>query len=117
MQALAEFTGGTLQHTGSPRHGIARNITWTHADELTEGLPTEMPVGWYHSWVVNAQNLALEWRVLATDHEGHPAAMRHTEHATWAVQFHPESVLTPHGRTLLANWAASSRRVRGGAAL
>lgn len=117
MQALAEFTGGTLQHTGSPRHGIARNITWTHTDELTDGLPTEMPVGWYHSWVVNAQNLALEWRVLATDHEGHPAAMRHTEHATWAVQFHPESVLTPHGRTLLANWAASSRRVRGGAAL
>lgn len=117
MQALAEFTGGTLQHTGTPRHGIARNISWTGSDELHLGLPPKMPVGWYHSWVVNTGTLPQAWKVLATDHEGHVAAVRHDRRPIWAVQFHPESVLTPEGFTLLDNWAASSRRVRGGAAL
>ncbi|MEY4172069.1 MAG: hypothetical protein RL485_439 [Bacteroidota bacterium] len=117
MQALAEFTGGTLQHTGAPRHGIARNVHWTGTDPLHRGLSAEMAVGWYHSWVVNARTLPSVWRVLATDHEGHVAAMRHELRPIWAVQFHPESVLTPEGSRLLDNWAASSRLVRGGAAL
>lgn len=105
MQALAEFSGGRLFHTGTPRHGIARPIKWTDADELQTGLPKEMPVGWYHSWVVNSLDLSDDWTLLATDHEGHLAAMRHAELPIWAVQFHPESVLTPQGSTLLANWA------------
>jgi anthranilate synthase component 2 len=117
MQALAEFTGGSLEHTGIPRHGIARPITWVASDALQDGLTNPMPVGWYHSWVVGRRNLPAQWRELAQDHEGHLAAMRHSEYPIWAVQFHPESVLTPNGQTLLKNWALSSRRVRGGAAL
>jgi anthranilate synthase component 2 len=105
MQALAEFSGGRLVHTGTPRHGISRPITWTDADELQTGLPKVMPVGWYHSWVVNTLELPDDWKLLAADHEGHVAAMRHAELPIWAVQFHPESVLTPQGSTLLANWA------------
>jgi anthranilate synthase component 2 len=104
MQALAEFTGGRLVHTGTPRHGISRPITWTHADELTDGLTAEMPVGWYHSWVVNNENLSNDWIVLAKYHEDHIAAMRHLKLPIWAVQFHPESVMTPEGGRLLANW-------------
>lgn len=104
MQALAEFTGGSLLHTGTPRHGIARHINWENSDHLREGLPNNMEVGWYHSWVVNNENLSNDWIVLAKDHEDHIAAMRHFKLPIWAVQFHPESVLTPEGGRLLANW-------------
>ncbi|MFM6999151.1 MAG: anthranilate synthase component II [Bacteroidota bacterium] len=116
MQALAEFTGGRLVHTGTPRHGIARPITWSEPFAFGTELPSPMKVGWYHSWAVDAQSLGPDWTVTATDHDGLPAALRHAKAAVWAVQFHPESVLSPSGPSLLAAWAASSRQARGGAA-
>jgi anthranilate synthase component 2 len=114
MQALAEFTGGRLVHTGTPRHGIARPTTWS--DAFFDGFwpSNPMNVGWYHSWAVDRNHLAPDWVVVATDHEGLPAAMRHRTAAAWAVQFHPESVLSPQGTELLAAWALSSRPIRGG---
>jgi anthranilate synthase component 2 len=105
MQALAEFTGGRLVHTGTPRHGIARPTTWTEAWVDGTTLPNPMLVGLYHSWAVDSESLGPEWSVTATDFEGLPAAMRHCTVPVWAVQFHPESVLTPQGGMLLSIWA------------
>ena len=118
MQALAEFRGGQLQHTGSPRHGIARTITWLHEDVLNQGLPKTMQVGYYHSWAVKARSITTEWTLLATDHEGLPAAIRHRTEAVLGLQFHPESVLTPLGKKLLETWAllVNSRPSPDGAA-
>jgi anthranilate/para-aminobenzoate synthase component II len=65
MQALAEFRGGQLQHTGSPRHGIARTITWLREDALNQDLPIAMQVGYYHSWAVKASSIAAEWTLLS----------------------------------------------------
>ncbi len=109
MQALAEFSGGRLLHTGTPRHGIARPVTWSAP--LTDGfdLPSPMTVGWYHSWAVDAGSLGPEWSVVAIDHEGLPAAMRCRAANAAAVQFHPESVLSPEGASLLQAWARSCR--------
>jgi Anthranilate/para-aminobenzoate synthases component II len=64
-----------------------------------------MQVGYYHSWAVKASSIAKEWTLLATDHEGLPAAIRHRTEAVWGLQFHPESVLTPLGKKLLESWA------------
>jgi anthranilate synthase component 2 len=111
MQALAEFTGGRLLHTGTPRHGIARPITWTEAWAGGVALPNPMMVGLYHSWAVDSESLGPEWLVTATDFEGLPAAMRHRSAPVWAVQFHPESVLTPQGPELLKAWAEFSASV------
>lgn len=111
MQALAEFTGGRLVHTGTPRHGIARPITWTEAWAGGVALPNPMMVGLYHSWAVDSARLSPEWLVTATDFEGLPAAMRHRSAPVWAVQFHPESVLTPQGPELLKAWAEFSASV------
>lgn len=111
MQALAEFTGGRLVHTGTPRHGIARPITWTEAWAGGVALPNPMMVGLYHSWAVDSARLSPDWSVTATDFEGLPAAMRHHSGLVWAVQFHPESVLTPQGPELLKAWAEFSASV------
>ena len=111
MQALAEFSGGRLVHTGVPRHGIARPITWTEAWAGGVALPNPMMVGLYHSWAVDSASLGPDWTVTASDHEGLPAAMRHRSAPVWAVQFHPESVLTPQGPELLKAWAEFSASV------
>jgi anthranilate synthase component 2 len=111
MQALAEFSGGRLVHTGVPRHGIARPITWTEAWAGGVALPNPMMVGLYHSWAVDSERLSPDWSVTATDFEGLPAAMRHRTAPVWAVQFHPESVLTPQGPELLKAWAEFSASV------
>jgi anthranilate synthase component 2 len=109
MQALAEFTGGRLVHTGTPRHGISRPITWSDAWANGHVLVSPMMVGLYHSWAVDSASLGPDWTVTASDHEGLPAAMRHRSAPVWAVQFHPESVLTPQGPELLTSWAKFSR--------
>jgi anthranilate synthase component II len=109
MQALAEFSGGRLVHTGIPRHGIARPITWSDAWANGHVLMSPMMVGLYHSWAVDSASLGPDWTVTASDHEGLPAAMRHRSAPVWAVQFHPESVLTPQGPELLTSWAEFSR--------
>ena len=77
-----------------------------------------MQVGYYHSWAVKARSITTEWTLLATDHEGLPAAIRHRTEAVWGLQFHPESVLTPLGKKLLETWAllVNSRPSRDGAA-
>lgn len=106
MQALAEFTGGRLVHTGTPRHGIARTITWSESFAAHHATPKPMHVGLYHSWAVDVHSLGPDWTVTATDHENLPAAMRHQSAPIWALQFHPESVLTPDGPELLQTWTA-----------
>lgn len=111
MQALAEFTGGRLVHTGTPRHGIARPITWTEAWAGGVALQNPTMVGLYHSWAVDSKSLSPDWSVTATDFEGLPAAIRHRSTPVWAVQFHPESVLTPQGPELLKAWAEFSESV------
>jgi anthranilate synthase component 2 len=109
MQALAEYSGGRLIHTGTPRHGIARPTNWTDTFVPQLRLQNPLMVGWYHSWAVDAKSLSPEWSIVATDFEGLPAAMKHQNSRVWAVQFHPESVLTPEGPKILKAWAEFSQ--------
>ena len=73
-------------------------------NDLFAGLPQTIEVGRYHSWVVNGENLPEELEVTARDANGQIMAMRHKTFDVQGVQFHPESVLTPDGETILRNW-------------
>ena len=72
-------------------------------DVLFDGLPDEIEVGRYHSWVVDP-NLPDELVATSVDQNGQLMSLRHKEYDVSAVQFHPESVLTPHGKQILENW-------------
>jgi anthranilate/para-aminobenzoate synthase component II len=63
-------------------------------------------VGRYHSLVVERESLPpeLEVTATATDDPSEIHALRHRTHPVWGVQFHPESVLTPHGKQILRNF-------------
>jgi anthranilate synthase/aminodeoxychorismate synthase-like glutamine amidotransferase len=102
-QSLAEAFGGTvIRH--EPVHGKTTVIE--HDGEgLFEGLPVPLTVGRYHSLVVSETGPEL---VETARGGGVLMAMRHRELPAYGVQFHPESVLTPDGQALLANFLAHS---------
>jgi anthranilate synthase component II len=105
MQALVEICGGSLYNQPKVMHGVAVDCIPTEpADPLFTGLPSHFPVGLYHSWAADPDTLPPSLRITARSAQGVIMAVRHTRFAACGVQFHPESVLTPAGATIMANW-------------
>lgn len=103
LQAIGEVFGGKLVNLDEVYHGIATKISIIREDLLFDGIPDEIEVGRYHSWVIDPD---LPESLIATsiDEQGQLMSLRHREYDVSAVQFHPESVLTPHGKRMLENW-------------
>jgi anthranilate synthase component 2 len=106
QQAIAEVFGGELYNLSRPMHGLATPIKVTDATEkLFAGMPETFNVGRYHSWVVSEKGLPDEIVVTAIDEKDNSImALRHKTYDVRGVQFHPESVLTEHGKQMLHNW-------------
>jgi len=106
QQAIAEVFGGKLYNLSRPMHGIATPIKVTDANEkLFAGLPNSFKVGRYHSWVVAQDSLPDVLTVTAIDEQDNSImALKHKQYDVRGVQFHPESVLTEHGRAMMQNW-------------
>ncbi len=103
-QAIAEAFGGSLSNLPKVYHGVQTPVRVTVDDCIFDGLGREIPVGRYHSWVVDPASLPGCLEVTAVSLEGHVMALRHRELDIRGVQFHPESVLTPDGKRMVGNW-------------
>lgn len=104
QQAIGEVFGGQLYNLPQVYHGVASKIHFSVKDEtLFSNLGTEMEVGRYHSWVVD-KNLPPSLEATSFDENGEVMSLRHREYDVRGVQFHPESVLTPLGKTIIKNW-------------
>lgn len=103
-QAIGEVFGGHLVNLSEVFHGVQTPIHIETDDYLFRGLPREIPVGRYHSWVVDDRDLPAELETTARSSEGQIMALRHKHLDVRGIQFHPESVLTPDGRTIIRNW-------------
>jgi len=106
QQAIGEVFGGSLINLEEVYHGIATKINIVKDDILFDGLSKKIEVGRYHSWVVD-ENLPDELEATSVDENGQIMSLRHKEYNVCAVQFHPESVLTPDGKKMLENWLKS----------
>lgn len=105
QQAIAEVYGGSLYNLARPVHGTATPLFITALDEpIFSGLPQSFPVGRYHSWAVSHEGFPDTLRVTAEDEKGVIMALSHKTLDVKGLQFHPESVLTQHGREMIANW-------------
>jgi anthranilate synthase component II len=112
-QCIGESFGGRLLNIEAPIHGKATPIEILDPSEpLFQGLPRRFSVGRYHSWVVRNEGLPDDIKVTAVDDAGSIMALRHTRLDICGVQFHPESILTEHGRTMLENWITHERAPR-----
>lgn len=109
-QAIGEAFGGSLINLDKVYHGIATPIdivqdkNGTPLSPLFSNINSQIEVGRYHSWIVDKETLPPCLTVTAWDKNGYIMAMQHNEYNVQGVQFHPESVLTPHGETIMRNW-------------
>lgn len=101
-QAIGEVFGGKLLNLKEVFHGVSTEIEIVANDPLFEKIPNKFKVGRYHSWIVKDLNDSLV--PLAYDDNKNIMALKHKDHDVWGVQFHPESILTEHGKTILKNW-------------
>ena len=111
-QAIGECFGAKLENLSRVYHGIRSTISITTPDYLFEGLPDRIDVGRYHSWVVSREDFPECLEITAMSDDGNIMALRHKEYDVRGVQFHPESILTPDGMTIISNWinTTSSKR-------
>jgi anthranilate synthase component 2 len=104
QQAIGASFGGSLSNLSKVYHGIATPVHLTNASSLFEGLPNTFNVGRYHSWVVNEKDLPSDLIITSKDDEGYIMSLEHATYDVKGVQYHPESVLTPEGAKIIANW-------------
>ena len=103
-QAIGEVFGAKLKNLSDVFHGVTTETTQVVDTPLFDGLPKHFLVGRYHSWVVESTNFPDCLEVIAESKKGLIMALRHKTHNIYGIQFHPESVLTPDGKKIMANW-------------
>lgn len=103
-QAIGEVFGARLTNLPHVFHGVQTPVRLTAPDYIFDGLPAEIAVGRYHSWVVEAEGLPPCLEVTAVSREGYIMALRHRDFDVHGIQFHPESILTPDGKRMIHNF-------------
>jgi anthranilate synthase component 2 len=103
-QAIGVEYGGTVDRT-EPVHGKASSVHHDGSD-LFAGVGDPFDAGRYHSLVVERDDLPAELELTAWTDDGLVMGTRHRELPRFGVQFHPESILTPDGPTIVRNFLA-----------
>ncbi len=103
-QAIGEVFGATLTNLSDVYHGVATEGTQFGIDPIFNGLPRRIVMGRYHSWVVSRNGFPDCLEITAESDDGQIMALRHRNYNIHGIQFHPESVLTPDGETIIKNW-------------
>jgi anthranilate synthase component 2 len=104
-QCLAHALGGEVVRAERIMHGKTSPIIH-QGRGLFAGLENPFPATRYHSLIVRRETLPAILEVTAWTPEGEIMGLKHRQHETWGVQFHPESILTPQGLALIANFTA-----------
>lgn len=103
-QAIGEAFGARLINLENVYHGVTSMIDVCAKDYIFDELEKNLEVGRYHSWIVDEHNLPDCFTVTAIDKDNKIMAMKHNEYDVHGVQFHPESILTPEGKTIVSNF-------------
>ena len=105
-QAIGQAFGGKLLNLSTVYHGVSTPVKIDSKKNapLFEGLPDELEVGRYHSWIIAEESFPDELEVTARDENNYIMALQHKKYDVQGVQFHPESVLTPMGEEIMSNW-------------
>ncbi len=104
-QAIAEAFGAKLFNLANVIHGEASKISFTENESyLFRNISSGLNVGRYHSWAVDKKSLPSELKITAIDNQDIIMAIQHAKYDIQGLQFHPESVLTEHGKKIITNW-------------
>lgn len=103
-QAICEAFGGTVTYAKHVLHGKSSLVSVEEGATLFRGIEAPLTVGRYHSLAADEATLPPCLRVVASSDDGDVMAVQHVTDPTFGLQFHPESILTPDGRTLVQNF-------------
>ena len=103
-QAICAVYGGTVSYARELMHGKQSVVTFAEPSPIFAGLERTTPVARYHSLAVLPETLPDCLAVSAYADDGEVMAVQHRDYPTYGVQFHPESILTPEGKTMLKNF-------------
>ena len=104
FQALTEYFGGSLYNQNNVKHGISEYCTFDTKSRLFQELPERFKVGLYHSWAANESDFPSELKITARSENNVIMAFEHLSLPVCGVQFHPESILTEHGKDIVENF-------------
>jgi anthranilate synthase component 2 len=105
LQAIVLFFGGRLMQLEDVVHGRKKVITKTgYYSKMLKCVPSCFEAGLYHSWIADPDYLPDSLAITAISEEGRIMGVRHKIHDIEAVQFHPESIMTPGGEKMVHNW-------------
>ena len=105
QQAIAVAAGAKLINLEKVFHGVASDIHVVASDGIIlKGIETPFPAGRYHSWVIDEKTLPAEYVITARDADGNIMAIENQAKKIYGVQFHPESIMTPSGESIMLNF-------------
>lgn len=104
FQAIAEHFKGVLFNQHELRHGVSRLCNLDTESKLFRDLPHQIHVGLYHSWCVDKTSLPDELIQTAYSEDEILMAFEHASLPICGVQFHPESIMTEHGKQIVENF-------------
>jgi hypothetical protein len=103
-QAIALAYGASLTNLPTVCHGLSTIGLNLGNDPIFKGLPAKVAMGRYHSWVVTRETVCPPLEITALSDDGLVMGIRHKHLKLHGIQFHPESILTPEGKTIVNNW-------------
>ncbi len=103
-QAICEAFGGVVTYAKELMHGKSSMAKVDASSPIFKGLPPQVSVARYHSLAAEEEALPGCLQVIARTADGEVMAVKHRDYPTYGLQFHPESILTPEGRTMLKNF-------------
>ena len=104
-QGIGEAFGAKLYNIPNVLHGVTSKAMVTDKSEkLFKDVPDQFEVCHYHSWAIVAESIPSDLKVTATNPDGLVMAIAHRKFDARGVQFHPESIMTEHGKKIIQNW-------------
>ncbi|MEQ9188548.1 MAG: aminodeoxychorismate/anthranilate synthase component II [Cryomorphaceae bacterium] len=104
MQCILTHEGVEMVNMPEVQHGAQDQLEVRSHQGLFQGLPDVIEVGRYHSWAFQPEDVPDDYTVSALSSDGYVMAIEHTTLPLCGVQFHPESVMTSHGKKMIENW-------------
>ncbi|MGY6648976.1 anthranilate synthase component II [Wenyingzhuangia sp. IMCC45574] len=110
LQAITEVFGGEIINMDNVFHGVATEMKVTDKDAVIfKNGPEKFPAARYHSWIANTKKMPKDLKVTCIDDDGGVMAIEHTKFNISAVQFHPESILTPDGEAMVRQFIENAK--------
>ena len=110
LQAIAEVFGGKIENLDSVFHGVATTMKVTsNKAVIYKNIPAQFEAARYHSWIVSKNKFPAELEITSVDEFGAIMSFQHKKYPISAVQFHPESILTPLGKQIIENFINANK--------